>query len=122
AVLKMLFKRDKFDAAGITGSIRTGGELTRARAYARVPFGLRDDFVDEPPFDRFLTPHTFFKGTEHVGTVSPHLALVGDTGQASSARQHGKQRSLGERNSRPAIIHQHDVIGRECELVTAARA
>ena len=59
-------------------------------------------------------------GAEHVGAVAPHLALVGDARETAGAGQHGEQRRLRQRHRRAAVVHQHDVVGGERQLIAAA--
>ena len=53
--------------------------------------------------------------------VAAHLALVGDAGEPAGAGQHREQRQFRQRHRRRAVVDQHDVVGRERELVAAAR-
>ena len=53
--------------------------------------------------------------------IATNLALVGDPGQPTGARQDREQRHLGQRHCRRAVIEQDDVIGRERKLIAASR-
>ena len=94
---------------------------SRARVTAVFELRARHDLVDQPPIDRALALHAFLGGAEHIGMVAPHLALVGDAREPAGARQHREQRQLGQRHRRGAVVDQHDVIGRERQLIAAAR-
>ena len=48
-----------------------------------------------------------------------HVTLVGDTGQATGARQHTEQRHFRQRHRTGAIIDQQNFVAGECELVAA---
>ena len=93
---------------------------SRARGDRLFKFRARHHFVDQAPLDRALAFHAFFGGAEHVGVVAAHLALVGDARQAAGARQHREQRQFRQRHRRRAVIHQHDVVGGERQLIAAA--
>ena len=62
----------------------------------------------------------FLGGAEHIGQVAPHLALVGQPGQAAGAGQDAEQRHLGQRHRRAAVVDQHDVVAGQRQLVAAA--
>ena len=99
---------------------RLRGDRLRARRHRLVELRARHHLVDQPPLDRALALHAFFGGAEHVGAVAPHLALVGDAGEPAGAGQHREQRQLGQRHGGRAVVHQHDVVAGERELVAAA--
>ena len=101
--------------------VRLRREFPGARRHRLVELGARHHLVDQPPVDRALALDAFLGGAEHVGMVAPHLALVGDAGEAAGAGQHREQRQLGQRHRRRAVVDQHDVVGGERELVAAAR-
>ena len=52
--------------------------------------------------------------------VAAHLALVDHARQAAGARQHREQRHFRQRHGGGAVIGQHDVIGRQRQLIAAA--
>ena len=121
-VADLALQRRECYALGVARAIRARRNLVRPRRDRVLPLGHRHDLVDQPPLDRLGAAHALLGGAEHVGAVAPHLALVGDAGEAAGPGQHGEQRRLGERHGRAAVVDQHDVLGRERELVAAARA
>ena len=100
---------------------RFGGEFLGARRHRCFELRARHHLVDQPPVDGALALDALLGGAEHVGVVAAHLALVGDAGEPAGAGQHGEQRQFRQRHRRRAVVDQHDVVGRERELVAAAR-
>ena len=49
--------------------------------------------------------------------VVTHLALINQPSQSPSTWKDRQQRKLGQRDSRRAVVDQHDVIARQRELV-----
>ena len=92
----------------------------RALRHRLFELRARHHLVDQPPVDRALALDALLGGAEHVGMVAPHLALVGDAGEPAGAGQHREQRQFRQRHRRRAVVDQHDVVGRERELVAAA--
>jgi len=46
--------------------------------------------------------------------------LVGQPREAAGARQHAQQRHFGQADRRRSIVHEHDLVARERQLVPAA--
>ena len=84
--------------------------------------GARHDFVDQPPPHGFFPTNAFGPSGEVIGEIAAHVAFVHHARQAASARQNGQQRQLRQRHCRRAIVHQHDVLTCEGELVSATRS
>ena len=99
---------------------RLCGEFLGARHDGVVEFRARHHVVDQPPFDRALAFDAFLGGAEHVGMVAAHFALVGDAGEPAGAGQHREQRQFRQRHRSRAVVHQHDVVGGERQLIAAA--
>ena len=99
---------------------RLRGELPGARRDRLVELRARHHFVDQPPLDRALAFDAFLGGAEHVGMVAAHFALVGDAREPAGAGQHREQRQFRQRHRRRAVVDQHDVVGRERQLIAAA--
>ena len=97
-----------------------GSELARTRSNGLFEFRARHDFIDQPPIDRAFSFHPLLGGAEKVGMVAPHFSLVGDARQPAGARQYCKQRQFRQGDGGRAVIHQHDVVGRQCEFIAAA--
>ncbi len=108
--------------SAVGGPVRPGGELAGAGDDRRLPGGGRHHLVDQPPLDRAAATHALLQGAEHVRPVAPDAALVGQPREATGAGQHGEQRHLGQRDRAAAVVHQHDVVRAEGELVAAAGA
>ena len=62
----------------------------------------------------------FLGGAKHVGMVAADPPLVGDAGEPAGAGQHRQQRQFRQRYRRRTVVDEHDVIGRQRQLVTAA--
>ena len=101
-------------------AVGLGGEFPGARRHRIIELGPRHQFVDQIPVDGPLAAHAFRGGAEHVGAIVPHLALVHQAGQSAGPRQHREKRQFGQGHGRGAIIDQHDVIGRQRQLIPAA--
>ena len=79
-----------------------------------------DHGIDQPPFGCAFALDAFLGGAEHIGMVAADPALVGDAGETAGPRQHRQERQLRQRNRRRAVVNQHDVVGRQSELIAAA--
>ena len=93
-------------------------QLQRALAHLlrkHLGFG---NVVHEAPVFRLLSAYALGAGTKNVGQVMPHMALVGDAGQATRSRQHTEQGNLGQADRRGAVVHQDDLVTGQRQLVT----
>src|SRR5262249_16698020 len=92
----------------------------RPLPYRLPKLGGRPPFLDGPPVHGALAFDALLGGAEHVGAIAAHLAFVGDAGESAGAGEHGEQRQLRQRHRRGAVVDQHDMVGRERQLVAAA--
>ena len=99
---------------------RLRGKLLRARGDRLFELRAGGHFIDQPPLQSALSLHALFGGAEEIGVVAAHFALVGNAGETAGAGQHREQRQFRQRHRRRAVIHQHDVVGRQRQLIAAA--
>ena len=114
-------ERRQRDAIFGTGAARTGGESVRAGRDPFIELRLRREFIDKAPVKRALALDAFLDRAEYVRAVAAYLALVDDAGQPAGAGQHREQRQFGQRHGGGAIVDQHDMVGRQRQLIAAAR-
>ena len=113
-------ERRQRDALAVAVALRGGGEFLGALGDLGFELAVRHDLVDQPPCDGALALDAFLDGAEEIGMVAAHLALVDDARQPAGARQHREQRHFRQRHRGGAVVGQHDVIGRERQLIAAA--
>ena len=94
--------------------------MFRSLGHFGLELAVRHDLVDQPPLQRALALDAFLDGAEIVGVIAAYLALVDHAGQPASAGQHGKQRQFWQRHRRRTIVGEHDVIGRQRQLIAAS--
>jgi hypothetical protein len=103
-------------------AVAAGGQLLGALAHRLLEHRRLGDGVDQTPVHGLLATHAFDAGAEDVGQVVAHVALVGHAGQATGAGQHAQQRHLGQADRAAAVVHQHDLVAGQGQLVAAAGA
>ena len=113
-------QRGERDALPRRAALRFRRKFSRARRDRLIEFRARHHFIDQPPLDRAFALHAFLGGAEEIGMIATHFAFVGDAGETAGAGQYREQRQFRQCDRRRAVVHQHDVVGRERELVAAA--
>ena len=71
-----------------------------------IPATARCNIIYQIPLLGASPAHLLFRGTEHIGQITAHLALVDHTGQPVRIGQHRQQRHFGQRNRRGPVIEQ----------------
>ena len=104
-----------------SGTIALRRELAHPRLHGSGKLSGLGHFVDQTPIDGTLTAHAFDAGAENIGMVMAHLAFVCHTRQTAGARQHAQQGYFGQGHAGRAVIHQHNVVTRQGQLITTAR-
>ena len=120
ALVDGALERRQRDALAVAVALRGGGEFLGALGDFGFELAVRHDLVDQAPCDGALALDAFLDGAEEIGMVAAHLALVDDARQPAGARQHRQQRHFRQRHGGRAVVGQHDVIGRERQLIAAA--
>ncbi len=77
-------------------SVALRGEGLGPVAYELVELALDDHRIDEAPLDGLFTPHALGLRAERVGAIAAHLALVGQSREATGAGEHAEQRHFGK--------------------------
>ena len=113
-------ERRQRNALAVAVALRGGGEFLCPLGDLGFQLAVRHDLVDQAPCDGALALDAFLDGAEIIGVVAAHLALVDDARQPAGARQHRQQRHFRQRHRRRAVVGEHDVIGRERQLIAAA--
>ena len=121
AVRERARDRRQRDALGVARPVGLEPELLGRILDGLLELGVGHGLVDQPPLDRARALHALLDRAEGIGQVAPHLALVGDAREPAGARQHGQQRQLRQRHRRVAVVGEQDVVGRQRQLVAAAR-
>ena len=119
--LEVPFERLQPHARGLARPIRARRERASALARRVGQPGTRHDLVDQAPRDRPGAAHALGDAAEEIGAVAADLALVDQPGQPAGAGQHREQCYLRQRHGGRAVIGHQDPVGRQRQLVAAAR-
>ena len=120
--LERPLERREREAAGAGRPVGAGRQLARPPAHGLLEARAWHDLVHEPPLDRALALDALLGRAEEVGAVTAHPALVDEPREPAGAREDGEQRYLGERHRGVAVVGHDDPVGRQRQLVAAARA
>ena len=81
----------------------------------------RHDLVDQAPHLGLAPVDALGLGREHVGEITPDVALVDDPRQTPGPWQDPEEGQLRERDRRRPVVDEEDAVTRERELVPTAR-
>ncbi|TWG86018.1 hypothetical protein L602_002200000730 [Cupriavidus gilardii J11] len=115
-------ERRQRDALGIRRAIALLGQRHRAFPHLLREYRGLGDIVHQAPVLGPLAPHALGGGTEQVGQIMAHMALVGNAREAAGPRQHAQQRHFGQADRRRTVVDQDDLVAGERQLVSAAGA
>ena len=106
-------------------TVRRAVTLGRQRQGTRLHF-LRKllwlgNVIHQSPLLGLLATHAFDAGTKQISQIMANVFFVGHPGQATRAGQHTQQRHFGQAHRARTIVHQNNLITRQCQLIAAAR-